>query len=228
MRSYGNRYDIKTSFSFTESDGYIPLFMLHRMVGVNVYDIFGATPYTSYGKRSIKHNIRFNTTRSAHSIRNYLQVPNDTVGSLRVPRTCRISFGFLSTFVTDIAPEYLSMGFSHTMLDSFLLLNDVDVLTLGLIRKSSIQNSVTYSKNIIEINVEDMRWLISEDKMKPIKYMKDNYSPAVRTHMWTQINEISHKYGIVPEMVKDEEINKFFKFRSRFKTNSLQEVMSTG
>jgi hypothetical protein len=61
--------------------------------------------------------------------------------------------------------------------------------------------------------------------MRPVNYMRENYSPAVRTHMWTQINEISHKYGIVPEMVKDEEINKFFKFKSRFETKSLQKVM---
>jgi hypothetical protein len=155
-RVYESKYDIKTSFSFAESDGYVPLFMLHRMVGINAYDIFAATPYTSYGKRSIKHNIRFDTTRSAHSFRSNTRILNETVGVLRGSNTCRISFGFLSTFVINVPVSYLSTGLDSVKLDSFLLLNDFDILTLGLIRKSRIQDSVVYNKYWMDINVENL------------------------------------------------------------------------
>jgi hypothetical protein len=144
-----------------------------------------------------------------------------------------IMTGYMTALMIKEAAQYTmsSLNINTRPHREFRLENEIDVMILGLYKMSKIKDITSeiytgpyYRSEKRVLDSAHMKFLVSP-KLYDSKWMKANYSIAIKKNLLDVLIETSRDYSIPIEKVSDEEIYRYIKVFSTIQTNSLMEIM---
>jgi hypothetical protein len=232
LKFYGSRARFKSvnsemPISFVAFDGYFPVIKLTDVV-----------------RRGLNH---FENTRSDHlrihrSMKNRINLASGILAeSFKTPKTRRvydrnmvsaptIMTGYLTALMIQERGEYTEDQFKIQGPRRFRLVNEIDVMVLGVYDMSKISEldstiEGSYTKwRMMSVKPEHTKLLISE-KLRDVKWMKRHYSTVIRKHLIDETARVAESYQIPQEVVSINEMKNYIRMRSTIQTNSLMEIM---
>jgi len=232
LKFYGSRARFKSinsemSMTFVAFDGYVPVIKMADVVrrGFNYFE-----------------NTRMDYPRIARSMKNNLNLVSGIIAeSFKTPKTRRIfdrnktnaptiMTGYMTSLMIKEKGEYTESQFFMRGERKFRLLNEIDVMVLGVYDMSKISEIDStiegyHSKwRMINVDPKHVKLLVSE-KLIDAKWMKVNYSTTIRKHLIDEVARIVAMYQIPQRIVSTDEMKNYTRMRSTIKTNSLMEIM---
>lgn len=232
LKFYGSRsrfksIDSEMSMTFVAFDGYVPVIKMADVVrrGFNYFE-----------------NTRTDYPRIARSMKQNLNLVSGIIAeSFKTPKTRQffnrdkmsaptIMTGYMAALMIKEKGEYTEQQFFMRNQRKFRLLNEIDVMVLGIYDMSKISEIDStiegyHSKwRMINIKPEHVKLLISE-KLTDAKWMKLNYSATIRKHLIDEVARVVAEYQIPQRIVSIDEMKNYTRMRSTIKTNSLMEIM---
>lgn len=232
LKFYGSRARFKSiysemSISFVAFDGYFPVIKMVDVVrrGLNFFE-----------------NTRSDYPRVHRSMKNGLNLASGILAeSFKTPKTRRvydrhltnapsIMTGYLTALMIQGAGKYSEDQFKIQGPRRFRLLNEIDVMVLGVYDMSKISEldstiEGSYTKwRMMSVKPEHTKLLISE-KLRDPKWMKRHYSSVIRKHLIDETARVAGSYQIPQEIVSVDEMKNYTRVRSTIETNSLMEIM---
>ena len=210
---------------FIAFDGYVPVLKMADVVRRN-------------------HNYFINTLIDHPSIRRSMKNKMNLVGgtmaeSFKTPKTDRnrlkanapsLMTGYMSALMIKENGIYTENKFQTRNQRDLRLLNEIDIMVLGLYDMSKINEMVStiegyHSKwRVISINPKHVKLLLSE-RLTDAKWMKTNYSATIRKHLIDEVATVVAEYKIPQRIASIDEIKNYTRMQSTIKTNSLMEIM---
>ena len=202
--------------NFNLHDGMYPLLRIPVMYkGTNPY--FGWIP--SYSKARIAEHVRPSYPGYVHNYR------------IRRKGTATIFSGFYSVMGMSAAFNYLPSSLMGTR--SYKMCGEVDVFCIGVVKTNKLPKLTFQDSQLryvsgrvkIELDPEDVTILISKEKLRKTKYVKEYYTITLRNEILWQLDKLTRHQGVKIEDVPDEYLRNFYSFPESFGTNSVVEMM---
>jgi hypothetical protein len=217
--------------SFTSFNGYVPIMQMTNALSPN-QNFFYHTRRDDrvFIQRSVKNLIQLDAGLHASCFK----TPNHSLMEMSYNQGKdfpSIMTGFMSVLMIKENGNYTEKHFvpsKEIFKREFRLMNEIDIMVLGLYDKSKI-NEITSRSTLrgwfdIFLNPAHIKLLISE-KLGSTKWMKANYSTTIKKHIQTNLDKVIHNYNLPYEIVSNDELKQYTRIRSTIKTNSLMEIM---
>ena len=231
IKFYGSRGRFRSissemPISFVAFDGYVPVLKMANIVrrNQNYFDntIVDYPPIV----RSMKGRLSIVSGMMAESFKTPKTRIYDRIGA----NAPSLMTGYMSALMIKERGMYTEDKFSTRNHRNFRLLNEIDIMVLGLYDMSKINEMVStiegyHSKwRVISINPKHMKLLLSE-RLTDAKWMKTNYSATIRKHLIDEVATVVAEHKIPQRIVSIDEMKNYTRIHSTIKTNSLMEIM---
>lgn len=223
LKERERRKRIHSPIILKEHDGYIPLLLVYAQKN-NYESILPVSDY-NWTLDSAKYKIESSIRRFDEMI-SFEKNPREY--NNRMTSTVIISGFTLLGFDGSSHPLYSLplCGNSELREDNvnYMYNKPIDIFTLSLVPINSV-NSIVIDNNVIRLDSDNIKVLISRKKFKSPAYMTDNYNGTVRNHLRKNLFLEMDRYNIEREIVDDDVIKQYYDYAFHINTRSIVDMM---
>jgi hypothetical protein len=208
------RYDRqKVVFKTNKSREYTPLFVILQGLYDGRNDLF-AQNGSYYAETTIKYAATFNYLFNTYA------VSTRWSGTNKVLAISLFSVLGQDKSVPNI-PEGIIPSISYKSQRPIINLNNVDIITLAVMKTSDIP-SVKIVNKCITFDLRKIKVLISQSKFKAVSYMEEFYNKGIRAALVREYNILKER-GLTLEVVDDDVFKQYYDEPYFLKCNSIVE-----
>jgi len=219
----GNDYKYSSMsypLQFTGHDGLYPLLRLPVLYKGETNPYFDNVP--SYAKGRISNHIRMKSTGYGHRY------------SIRGRGIVTFYSGFISVIGIATNLEYLPSSLSGDK-RTYKMYGNPDVFCIGVIRPVHLPK-ITVMKSrysfqgrrqiVADVDMKNVTILVSIEKLRKTKFLKEHYSLTARDAIIRNINTIVRDHNVTVKDVPDEYLKNFYSIPEGIRTNSIVETLN--